>query len=81
MDAVRGMKKLGNEWSNLVEEEKTGLHSLKKRVKEDDVVCCVTDKSGRWACDTKDNYLEACMNELQDPTRTPKITLQEHEEG
>ena len=81
MEAVKGMKKIETKWSNLSVEERSGLMSLKKRVKEGDIVCCITDKSGRWSCDTRENYLEACMNELEDQEKTPEITLEEHENG
>ena len=42
--------------SNLNENERAGLKSLSERVKDGDVVCCVTDKSGRWALESKQNY-------------------------
>ena len=68
-------------WNNLSQEEKVGLNKLRKRVKEKEIVCCVTDKSGRWACETQGSYREACMEELKDPGRTPEISMEEHERG
>ena len=56
-------------------EERGGLKSLKDRAHQGQVVCCVTDKSGRLACDTAENYKEACLEELWDNERTPVIDL------
>ena len=44
--------------SNLTREEQRGLRSLKG---SENVVVYQTDKSGRFAVDTKDNYRVACM--------------------
>ena len=81
MEAVRGMKKSCKKWSNLKEDEKRGLKSMVGRIKEGEVVCCVTDKSGRWACETQESYKEACMEELKDAERTPEVSKEEHEKG
>ena len=48
----------GSKYLNLTESESRGLESLKKRK---DVVIFQTDKSGRMAVDTKDNYIEATL--------------------
>ena len=81
MELVKEMKGKSKEWENLSEEEKEGLTSLKERVRQGEVVCCVTDKSGRWACETKESYKEACMDELRDEERTPEIDMREHDQG
>ena len=39
----------------------------------------LTDKSVRWVVDTPDNYKRACEAELSDATKTPEITLREHD--
>ena len=79
MTTLKQMKGKNRQWSNLKEEEKAGLESLKERMKEKELVCCVTDKSGRWSCDTMQNYKDACMEELRDEEKTPEITSVEHE--
>ena len=66
-------------WSNLSEPEKEGLESLVQRVKDKEVVCTVTDKSGRWSCDTIDNYKIGCMKLVDDAKKTPKITVDQHD--
>ena len=65
--------------SNLSNEERDGLKSLKKKVTDTTVLCYQTDKSGRWSCDTKDNYKMACHKHLSDPTKTEVISLDEHD--
>ena len=54
---------------------------MKARVRNGELIYCVTDKSGRWACDTVESYKEACMNELNDDTRIPEIDHEEHDRG
>ena len=66
--------------SNLSEEEKEGLKTLRKKVSDTTVLCYQTDKSGRWSCDTKDNYKTACNKHLSDSTKTEMIDLKQHEE-
>ena len=79
MTAVSHCRK--REWSNLSEEERVGMTSLTERVRQRELVCCITDKSGRWACDTTQNYREACMDELRDVEKTPEISIEEHGQG
>ena len=74
-------KKKTQDMSNLTAEERTGLKALKKKVTDTSIVCYQTDKSGRWSCDTKDNYKEACKKHLSDPTKTEVISVQEHEDA
>ena len=45
------------------------------------MVCCITDQSGRWACESKGSYKEACMNELRDAERTLEVSIEEHDKG
>ena len=66
---------------NLGGQRSRGLTSLKAKVNEKEIVCTVTDKSGRWACDALDNYRNACSKELLDEEKTPKITLEDHNNG
>ena len=58
--------------SNLTHKEKTGLKQLKNR---DDVVIFQTDKSGRFAIDTKENYIKATETHYINDTT---ITEAEH---
>ena len=44
---------------NLDKEEKEGLKSLKERVKSGELIICATDKSGRFAVLTRDQYVQA----------------------
>ena len=63
---------------NLTREQKDGLRSLKKKVKQKDVVIYQTDKSGRFSVDTMDNYREACSAHVEgDQT----ITVELHEKA
>ena len=57
MEKVRSKTK---KWSNMKEQEKEGLNKIKERIKGKEVICYVTDKSGRWTCDTISNYEVAC---------------------
>ena len=49
-------KMKGKEYDNLTQDEQKGSKALRKKVKEGDVVIFQTDKSGRFAVDTPDNY-------------------------
>ena len=49
----------GDQKSNLSSEETRGLNSLRKRVREGDIVVLPTDKSGRFAIMSFQTYLEA----------------------
>ena len=42
--------------TNLTQEQKQGLRSLKERKEEKEIVIFETDKSKRFSCDTMDNY-------------------------
>ena len=65
-------------WSNVSEEEKEGIESIIERERKKELVCYKTDKSGRWSCDTPNNYKEGCLKLLKDESKTPKITEEEH---
>ena len=51
------------------------------RVKNKEIVCFTTDKSGRWSCDTPENYKRACRSQLADQSKTQRITEGEHNEA
>lgn len=80
-EIVGEVEKESKKWSNLGLDEKNGLNDLRRRVDDGEMVCCVTDKSGRWSCDSTENYKMGCINQLNDSDRTPEITVAEHEEG
>ena len=65
-------------WSNLSNKEKAGLKSLQRRVRESEIVCTVTDKSGRWTCDTPENYKNGCKKLVEDQSKTPEINMEQH---
>ena len=81
MEAAKKCSEKTKNNSNLTASEKKGLTSLKKKIVDGDVICCVTDKSGRWACDTRERYKEVCLDELRDESRTPAIGDREHDVG
>ena len=74
-------KKKTRNLSNLTDDERKGLETLKQKVKDTTIVCYQTDKSGRWSCDTKENYKKACYKHLEDPTKTQVIGPEEHEKA
>ena len=57
-EAESRRKKRKNPYQNLTTGQSSGLDRLKKR---EDVVVFQTDKSGRFAVDSKDSYVEATM--------------------
>ena len=68
-------------WSNLSEGELKGLERLKERIGEREIVCYKTDKSGRWAVDTIQNYRECAMELVSDENKIPSITMKTHDVG
>ena len=74
--AIR-MKKKSEKYANLDDDEKNGLRTLKQKTKEEEVICFNTDKSGRWAIDSKENYMLACEKHLNNGVR--EITCNEHD--
>ena len=53
------------EMENLTEEQKRGIKSLKRRQKEGEIVIFQTDKSGKLAADTPENYAEAARPHIE----------------
>ena len=66
---------------NLNRSKKNGLKKLKRRIKEGELVCFVTDKSGRWSVDSPENYKRACQVHLEDAEKTAPITHTMHDEA
>ena len=56
-DAVRKMVRKSVKWGNVSDVERRGLDKLCRRVKAREIVCFVTDKSGRMPCDSLENYM------------------------
>ena len=52
-------------WSNLTTQQRKGLKKLQKRVKDKEIVCFQTDKSGSMSVDTPDNYVESMQPHLE----------------
>ena len=48
-------QKKGVAASNMNRNQKAGLKMIKEKLKDEEMVCFVTDKSGRWACDSLEN--------------------------
>ena len=46
-------------FNNLTDSEQKGLESIKKRIKQGELCVCQTDKSGRLAVLTKEQYIKA----------------------
>ena len=65
--------------SNLDGSKKRGLAKIKARVRNGEIVCFVTDKSGRWSVDSPENYKRACKAHLEDLEKTTPITPQLHD--
>ena len=59
------MSKKTKDGSNLLDSEKRGLKTLKDRTKEAEIVCFQTDKTGRWAVDTVENYTISTEQHIQ----------------
>ena len=78
-DAVRKMVSKSAKWGNVSDVERRGLEKLCRRVKAGEIVCFVTDKSGRMSCDSLQNYKRACQAELSDDSKTPEITMEDHD--
>ena len=58
----RYSKENKNKWANLTSEEKKGLKSVLERKKNREIVTNTTDKSGRFAVDSVENYVS--LNEV-----------------
>ena len=51
--------------TNLTTQQRRGLEKLKKRVKNKEIVCFKTDKSGSMSVDTPSNYIESMKPHLE----------------
>ena len=51
--------------SNMTKQQKQGLKKLKRRVKNGEIVCFQTDKSGSISVDTPDNYVDSMQPHLE----------------
>ena len=67
--------------SNLDVSERRGLEKLKTRIKGGEIVCFVTDKSGRWSVDSPENYKKACKSHLEDVEKTIPISHEMHDKA
>ena len=56
----------GAQEGNLTPEEQRGLKSLKRRIKEGEIVVLPTDKSGRFAIMSMETYVKAGMVHVKD---------------
>ncbi len=65
------------EWSNLIPSEKEGLKSVKKKIKDRQMICYQTDKSGRWSCDSEINYIKACEKHIVNNDSISEKTVEE----
>ena len=55
----------GKAGSNLTNQQNRGLKKLKKRIKDKEIVCFQTDKSGSLSVDTPENYIESMKPHLE----------------
>ena len=76
-DIAKKMERKSKRYGNLDEKEKQGLKSLKDKTSNEEVICFTTDKSGRWAVDSKDNYKLAVEKHLV--TGVQEITWKQHD--
>ena len=76
-DVIKDHKREGNVNSSV----KTGLQSLKNKVRDNSIILFKTDKSGRWAGDTPLNYQEACNKHLRNNEEVSEITEKQHEDA
>ena len=72
------MEKKSKNCSNLDDDEKDGLRTIKEKVKKEEAICFMTDKSGRWGIDTKENYMLACEKHFT--SGVEEITPTEHDD-
>ena len=50
---------------------------IRDKIKDEEMVCYVTDKSGRWTCDSMNNYRKACEDQLSDD-KIKEVNEEEH---
>ena len=65
-------------YSNIDAEAKKGLESLRQKVRDNSIICYQTDKSGRWACDSVDNYKNACSLHIEGSEAIEEINMDKH---
>ena len=66
--------------SNLEREQKDGLKMIRDKIKDKEMVCYITDKSGRWACDSVNNYRKACEDQLRD-NKIEEVSEEQHDKN
>ena len=74
-EVVEKVERETKKWSNLKEEEREYLKSLREKIEKKEVVCYITDKSGRWSCDTLNNYEVACKQQLEGNNKVKEIRV------
>ena len=50
--------------NNLTMRQTTGIKDLKTKMKAEDLVCIETDKTGKFALDTKENYMKKIQKDI-----------------
>ena len=50
--------------NNLTMRQTTGIKDLKTKMKAEDLVCIETDKTGKFALDTKENYMKKIQKHI-----------------
>ena len=70
-------QKKGVAASNMNRNQKAGLKMIQEKLKDEEMVCFVTDKSGRWACDSLENYKKACEEQLRDG-KIEEVSKEQH---
>ena len=52
--------------NNLSENQVKAIKTLKEKMKDDDLVCFETDKTGKFALDKKENYIKKMKKHIKD---------------
>ena len=68
-------------WSNIDKKKKEGLKTMKERIDKGEMVCFVTDESGRWSCDSIGNYKGACEAQLRDQDKIVEVGEEDQVKG
>ena len=64
---------------NITKSEERALKEVKENIKKKDIVVFTTDKSGRFAVDTPQNYEEAVMKHTRNDTQIEKAGVKQIE--